>query len=129
MNGHPASVIAEDQTWGLIALRVYKEDFLALPFDMKTPRYEGTVTVIGDKTVTSKTGRALRAPKASDHTEKQWMILTGIDGRCAGAPVFAGDVLVGLVVGRSQRDSREVITADVTLLQTLVKQIVGDRHR
>jgi hypothetical protein len=125
VNDLPASVVAEDKTWGLIALEVYKGGLPAMPFEPADEAHEGEVTVVGEELITSSTGRSIRAPKTPYSVKKQWVILNDINARCVGAPVFAEDILVGLVVGRSQHNDTEAIAANVDVLKRLVKKAVG----
>jgi hypothetical protein len=121
VNGLPAGVVIEDEVWELVALRVYEGDLPALELDA-TESPEGGLDIVTDDRYPATVLRDVRSKKSYRNAPSHWMILTGAPLPSAGAPIFTGDTLSGLVIGRGTTNPGETIAAKKDIILKLLEK-------
>lgn len=124
----PARVVSEDETWELIALEFYKEDLPAIELAEGTLQHSGEVDLYTDESLPVTTGEMVRSPKSSRSANPGWVIIKNIPPACTGSPLFVGDTLFGVVIGRNRSDETEGIAAGSALLVKLAEEVFKARE-
>jgi hypothetical protein len=63
------------------------------------------------------------------YINQDWMLLTGIDENCVGAPLVNGDKVSGIVIGMNRIDVSQAIAVGNRALNEFVKQTTNLSRR